>query len=178
MCTMSTEVGSFGSRDDNTPVIPSWTFADRLRKIRRDVAGLTQADFAATLELPKDRYANWEFGRGYPRNLLAVAKRIELAYSVPAKWTLGMEPEKTTPTREADETKTRVLIDALRDGALDEKTIAALLAAVLTQGDDHSGLEGTAAKSSFFSIPGDRRSVPPTARAALTRTVEGLGDVA
>ena len=66
-----------------------WTFGDRLRKIRK-VVGVSQADFAAELSQGRQSVAAWELGTNEPRNPVAVAKRIELAYGVPASWTLGL----------------------------------------------------------------------------------------
>ena len=42
-----------------SPLIPEWTFADRLRKVRRD-QGMTQVQFAATIDVDPKRYAQWE----------------------------------------------------------------------------------------------------------------------
>ena len=67
-----------------------WTFGDRLRKIRR-VVGVSQAEFADRLSQGRQSLAAWESGLNEPRNAVAVAKRIELAYGVPATWTLGLD---------------------------------------------------------------------------------------
>ena len=67
-----------------------WSFGDRLRKIRR-VVGASQDDFAAVLEVGKESLAAWELGVNTPRNIVALSKRIELAYGVPAGWTLGIQ---------------------------------------------------------------------------------------
>lgn len=71
--------------------VPSWTFADRLRKIRRET-GLTQADFAGRIGVGDKAYGAWESGANQPGDIVAVAKRIELAFRVPASWVLGLGP--------------------------------------------------------------------------------------
>lgn len=74
-----------------------WTLGDRLRKVRRAV-GVSQEHFAATLEVNKKSLAAWELDTNEPRNIVALAKRIELAYGVPASWTLGLKDEYPGPT--------------------------------------------------------------------------------
>lgn len=73
------------------PVIPEWSLADRLRKIRRDVVRADQAQMAAMLGWPKNAYQNWEIGKARPREIVAVAKRIEALTGVPATWVLGLD---------------------------------------------------------------------------------------
>ena len=73
-------------------VIPAWSLADRLRKIRRDVLGnLSQEEMAERLDVPKPRYGAWENGHGRPRDMVAIAKRIEVISGVPATWVLGLD---------------------------------------------------------------------------------------
>lgn len=73
-------------------IVPRWSFADRLRKIRRDVVrAATQADMAALLEYPRPAYVNWESGTSRPRDIVEVAQRIERLTGVPASWVLGLE---------------------------------------------------------------------------------------
>ncbi|MHA7292597.1 helix-turn-helix transcriptional regulator [Arthrobacter sp. HLT1-21] len=74
---------------------PEWSFADRLRKIRRE-SGAKQEDFAARLGVNDNQYKAWETGRNHPRDQVATAKRIELMTGVPAVWVLGLEEEKPT----------------------------------------------------------------------------------
>lgn len=71
--------------------VPEWTFADRVRKIRRET-GLTQAEFAQAIEAKDKAYGAWESGTNQPTDIVAVAKRIELAFRVPASWVLGLGP--------------------------------------------------------------------------------------
>ena len=80
--------------------IQSWTpqfeFSDRIRKIRRDL-GVSQESFAADLGIKKVTLGAWEVGRSEPRDVVAVAKRIELLTRVPAAWTLGLYEESRRP---------------------------------------------------------------------------------
>ena len=77
--------------------IPMWTLGDRLRKIRT-MHGYTQSDFASAVGATKSAIAQWETDRARPRDLRAVALRIELATGVPAWWTLGLNAESRRPT--------------------------------------------------------------------------------
>lgn len=72
----------------------SWTFGDRLRKIRR-AANVDQEAFAAIIGEKRETLSKWEAGRVEPRNPVAVAKRIQMAYGIPASWTLGLETEES-----------------------------------------------------------------------------------
>ena len=82
--------------DLGTRWTPEFTFGDHLRKIRRDL-GLSQEDFARPLDVAKVTYGAWETGRNQPSDVVSVAKRIELAYGVPAWWTLGLNAENRRP---------------------------------------------------------------------------------
>lgn len=77
-------------------VIPEWTLGDRLRKARR-LAQLGQAEFAERLGQNQKTYAAWELDTSHPRNLVAVAKRIEALSGVPAAWLLGIDAVTTSP---------------------------------------------------------------------------------
>ena len=71
-----------------------WTFGDRVRKIRR-ASGDSQETFAQRIGQKKESLAAWETGRNaQPRGVVAIARRIELAYGVPAVWTLGLETQQ------------------------------------------------------------------------------------
>ena len=76
--------------------VPQFTFGDHVRKIRREL-GLSQEEFAQPLGVTKVTYGAWETGRNRPGNIVAVAKRIELSYGVPASWTLGVNDEDRHP---------------------------------------------------------------------------------
>jgi DNA-binding XRE family transcriptional regulator len=71
--------------------IPQWDFSDRLRKIRREVAHLTQEQMATELGASQRAYAAWETGRTKPDDIVAVAKRIALRWGIPPTWTLGLD---------------------------------------------------------------------------------------
>lgn len=75
----------------------AWTFGDRLRKIRR-VVGISQAELAETVQQGRKSLAAWEAGINEPRNPVAIAKRIELAYGIPAVWTLGLDAKTPGPS--------------------------------------------------------------------------------
>ena len=81
---------------DLSASIPQWTIGDRLRKIRT-THGYTQGDFATLIGATKSAIAQWETDRTRPRDLRAVAIRIELAIGVPAWWTLGLNEENRHP---------------------------------------------------------------------------------
>jgi transcriptional regulator with XRE-family HTH domain len=80
-----------GMLDRMTVVIPEWTFADRLRKARQSV-DLNQRDFAERLGVGAPAYGQWEAGNNRPRDLVALAKRVELLTKVPAAWLLDLGP--------------------------------------------------------------------------------------
>lgn len=42
-------------------------------------------------------YRAWESGRNNPRDIVALAKRIEILTGVPAQWTLGLADGTSTP---------------------------------------------------------------------------------
>lgn len=79
----------------------AWTppemFGDRIRRIRRSV-GLSQADFANAIGEGSKALATWEAGTREPRSVVALAKRIELAFNVPAAWVLGLDGSVLPPT--------------------------------------------------------------------------------
>lgn len=81
---------------DLSASIPQWTIGDRLRKLRT-THGYTQGDFATIIGATKSAIAQWETDRTRPRDLRAVAIRIELATGVPAWWTLGLNEENRHP---------------------------------------------------------------------------------
>ena len=72
-----------------------WSFGDRLRKLRRAV-GVSQGDFAATIGQTRDTLSAWEAGRNTPRQIVAIAQRLELAYGVAAGWVLGIQEDEAT----------------------------------------------------------------------------------
>lgn len=78
-----------GRMAEAAAVIPEWTFADRLRKSRQ-IAGMDQRVFALHLGVKSSAYAQWEAGNNKPRDVVAVAKRVELLTHVPATWLLDL----------------------------------------------------------------------------------------
>lgn len=74
------------------PLIPEWTFGDRVRKARRS-AGLSQQELADALAVKLSRLASWESGKANPRQLQDIARRVEDVTGVPALWLLGFTPE-------------------------------------------------------------------------------------
>lgn len=74
----------------------SWTFGDRLRKIRR-AAGLSQLDIAEMVGTGPSSIANWETGASKCRDEVSVAKALERTLGVPAAWTLGLEEGSGPP---------------------------------------------------------------------------------
>ena len=74
---------------------PQWDWGDRMRKIRRSVAMLSQSEMAKLLGVKTPTYGAWEGGRNAPSLTLAyrVAKILEDAYPgrVSAGWVLGLD---------------------------------------------------------------------------------------
>ena len=94
---------------------PEWSTADRLRKIRRDT-GYSQDEFAEMLGANPNAYRAWESGRNHPRDIVALAKRIEILTGVPAQWTLGLADGTSTPggpggSKKADQVSKRTPLD-------------------------------------------------------------------
>ncbi len=77
-------------------------FGDRVRKLRRHL-GMSQIDFAKSIDVPDRTVAAWELNANNPRNVVALAKRIELRWRVSTQWLLGLaeDPDpgiNSTPT--------------------------------------------------------------------------------
>ena len=74
---------------------PTWDWADRLRKIRRSVACMSQAQMAALVGVKPPTYSAWEGGRNQPslRTAYTVAQIIEQSFPgrVTAAWVLGFD---------------------------------------------------------------------------------------
>ncbi|WP_374238396.1 multiprotein-bridging factor 1 family protein [Mycobacterium sp. PSTR-4-N] len=69
--------------------VPVWSFGDRIRKARNE-ADMTQAEFATAIGVKEGSLAAWETDRATPRDIVAVAKRVELLTRIPAAWLLGL----------------------------------------------------------------------------------------
>ena len=70
--------------------IPEWTLGDRIRKIRVQ-EGYTQDEFAAHIGAKSSSLKQWETDRSRPRDLVAIANRIQMLTGVPATWVLDIE---------------------------------------------------------------------------------------
>lgn len=76
----------------HTPVIPPWTFQDRLRKARES-ANLTQEELAEALGIIRGSIQRWESGTRYPRPKMI--EDLAKATNVPLEWLLhGDEGEE------------------------------------------------------------------------------------
>ena len=73
-----------------TTWVPGWSFSDRIRRIRRELR-LAQDEFALDLGVNINQYKAWESGRNTPRDIVSIAKRMELMTMVPATWILGLD---------------------------------------------------------------------------------------
>lgn len=88
---MSTNVIPFRGRR-----IPSWTFGERARKVRRD-AGMTQTAMSELLGVSQATYSAWETSRNVPANIADVAVKLEKATGVAREWFLGWADESPRP---------------------------------------------------------------------------------
>lgn len=78
---------------------PEWTFGDRLRKVRRDVLGMTQPELADALGIDTRRLAAWETDRNRPRDLRGLAHQLEQLSGVDQGWFLAdTDPQPLTRT--------------------------------------------------------------------------------
>lgn len=75
-------------------LIPEWTLGDRLRKARRSVR-MTTAEFAGAIEENPKTYGSWETDNSAPRHrdLLTMARRIEMLTRIPAAWIIGLDAQ-------------------------------------------------------------------------------------
>lgn len=72
-----------------TVSVPAWTFADRIRKARRE-AHLSQAAFAERIGVGRQALASWEAGAARPGDLVEVARAVEREFHFSAAWLLGL----------------------------------------------------------------------------------------
>lgn len=111
----------------------------RLLSIRRTVAGLNQAEFAARLGYPKRTYVGWELGEREPSVFLPLALMRE--FQIDPAWVLaGPEDEPRSVTNrmnrqveEADRVLARLKTE---QAAMDEQEVTAsriAVVALLTQ---------------------------------------------
>lgn len=78
---------------------PRFEFCDRIRKLRRSVAHMSQGEMAATLGVTRQAYAAWEAGTTKPGDIVGIARRIEDHWPdrVSAAWMLGVDDDPTPP---------------------------------------------------------------------------------
>jgi transcriptional regulator with XRE-family HTH domain len=99
--------------------VPTWTFADRIRKARREMR-LSQTAFAERLGVGEKAYASWEAGASRPGKPVEIAERLEQATGWDRAWFLGWldtpstPPDPTPEDRSASHRATRWLIPTPR----------------------------------------------------------------
>ena len=79
---------------------PQFDFCDRIRKVRREVAHMTQKEMAHELQVGDKAYEAWEAGRNKPSadDIITVAKLIADRWpGVTASWVLGVEDPPPPP---------------------------------------------------------------------------------
>lgn len=78
------------------PLGPDWEWGDRLRKVRRNIAGCTQAEMASQLGVTLPTYQAWEAGRNEPnhRDVIEISEIISSWWPerVSIQWMLGLAP--------------------------------------------------------------------------------------
>ena len=80
-------------------MVPQLKMGDRLRVVRREYLGkMSQAEMAALLGVPRERYSQWESGGHEPRPADArrIANALERHTGVSAAWILGVK-DNTLP---------------------------------------------------------------------------------
>lgn len=84
-------LGSMSALANVSPIrrhVPQWNFADRARKVRRDL-GLGQLEMAEKLGVGLKAYSAWESGKNSPEDIVSIAVKFEKASGVPRTWFLG-----------------------------------------------------------------------------------------
>jgi transcriptional regulator with XRE-family HTH domain len=69
---------------------PEWTFGDRMRKARRR-SGMTVHEFAAAIGVSSSALGQYETDRATPRDIVALAQRVQQQTGIPAAWMLGLD---------------------------------------------------------------------------------------
>ncbi|WP_182357738.1 helix-turn-helix domain-containing protein [Tomitella gaofuii] len=87
--------------EDDRAIYPEWTVGDRIKKVR-GLTGMGQREFAEAIGSTAAALAAWETDRAKPRDIVAIAKRIEMLTRVPAGWILGLERESPRPDDDPD----------------------------------------------------------------------------
>jgi DNA-binding XRE family transcriptional regulator len=85
---------------------PAWTWGDRIRKVRREIARVSQGNMAQMIGVNTATLSSWEGNRATPHRLVAepLAQQIEEMFPgrVTAAWLLGQEDNGPHPGRTAD----------------------------------------------------------------------------
>lgn len=67
---------------------PVWTWADRVRKVRREL-GLTQAEFAELTGIHEKTIGAWESGKNVPKHTDETAELLERTTGFDRLWWIG-----------------------------------------------------------------------------------------
>lgn len=100
---------------------PSWSWSDRVRKVRREL-GLTQSEFAALTGFGEKAIGAWESGKNTP-DIATVCVTLEDKTGVEREWWLGW-PERGLPDPDGP---------AVNSGWIRRELLLAPLAAVTRQ---------------------------------------------
>lgn len=85
--------------------LPAWSFADRLRKARREYTSFTQQQMADALEVGLKAYSAWESGKNqHPQNVIEIANKLNELTGIPRTWFLGWEDDGTHQSPESRST--------------------------------------------------------------------------
>jgi DNA-binding XRE family transcriptional regulator len=80
---------------------PAWTWGDRIRKVRRDIAKVSQEGMAEVIGVNVATLSSWEGNRAQPYLRLAerIARRVEELFpdKVSAAWLLGQGADDPVP---------------------------------------------------------------------------------
>lgn len=77
-------------------ITPAWTFGDRLRKARRSV-NMTSVRFAHALGITPAALSQYETDRSTPRDIIAMARKVEAVTGVSALWLLDLTDQLPDP---------------------------------------------------------------------------------
>lgn len=92
--------------------IPEWTFAERLRKGRRD-ARLSQSEMASLLGVKESTFSAWETGRNTP-DIAELAPRLEEITGVSRMFYIGWTIGNPTPGGEGQNSQQELRFDHSR----------------------------------------------------------------
>ena len=77
---------------------PEMGFGDYLRKARREYTSYGQKEMAAALGVTTQAYSAWEAGRNTPRDLRAIAEKLERITNIDRSWFLGWQAPESRPS--------------------------------------------------------------------------------